>query len=95
MAIKYTHDVQATRDEFLRQLPDAIHGLPHTVAHDRVTISDGDHRIHITLTDLGIEHLGALRLPMLRVAFAFEHMPEPAVATFIETWEKSTLRMGG
>lgn len=95
MAISYTHEIQATREEFLRQLPGAIDGLPFCVTDNRVTISSGKQLIYIDLSDLGIDHLGALRLPMLRVAFSFEHMTEPSVAAFMANWERATLRMGG
>lgn len=96
MASGFSRKVQLTREEFLRQLPDAVGGLAYrTDGDDIVVIGDGSKLIRIKLTDLGTEELGSLDLPMQRVDFSFESMADFEVEDFINRWDEHKLRMGG
>ena len=74
MGSAFTRKVQITRDEFLRQLPDAIGELDHRTNENDIVIGEGAKLIRIRLTELGVEELGSLELPMQQVDFAFENM---------------------
>ncbi len=95
MAQGFTRKVQLTRDEFLRQLPDAAGTLTPRVDNENVYLSDGSKVVRIQLTDLGIEDKGSLHLPMQRVEFSFENMSEAEAGAFMSRWDEHELRMGG
>ena len=95
MAQDFSRKVQLTRDEFLRQLPDAIGNLEWRVDGNDIIVGDDSKLVHITLTDLGIEDLGSLHLPMQRVEFNFGNMAGTDIAAFMTRWDECHLRMGG
>jgi protein involved in polysaccharide export with SLBB domain len=95
VAQSFSRKVQSTRDEFLRQLPDAAGGFKPQVDNDNLLLSDGTKIVHINLTDLGIEEKGSLDLPMQRVDFSFENMSDDDIAAFMTHWDEHELRMGG
>ncbi len=95
MDTDFTRKVQLTREEFMRQLPDAVGGLNYSNTGDNVVIGDGSKLVRIKLTDLGIDELGSLDLPMQRVDFSFEDMSDTEVQSFMERWDEHKLRMGG
>ena len=95
MASAFSRKVQLTREEFLRQLPDAVGDVDYRTDGDDIVIGDGSKLIRIKLTDLGIEELGSLDLPMQRVDFRFESMADFEVEDFMSRWDDHKLRMGG
>ena len=94
MDLAFTRDVQLTRDEFMRQLPSAIGDLNYSVDENDIAIGDCK-LIRIKLTDLGIDEIGALSLPMQRVNFSFQNMTGVEVEEFLTRWDQHKLRMGG
>lgn len=60
MALTLSRKAQITREEFLRQLPDAAGFMGFTVEGNDIVIGDGGQRVRIQLTDLGIEDKGSL-----------------------------------
>ena len=95
MDFAFSRRVQLTREEFLRQLPDAIGPLAHRSDGDDIVIDDGGKLIRIKLSDLGIEELGSLDLPVQKVDFSFENMSHFEVEDFMKRWDEHKLRMGG
>ena len=95
MASAFSREVQLTRDEFLRQLPDAVGELAYRVDGNEIVIGVSGKLIRIKLTDLGIKELGSLNLPMQQVDFSFEHMTDSEVDHFMSRWDDHKLRMGG
>ena len=95
MGSAFTRKVQITRDEFLRQLPGAIGGLDHRTNENDIVIGEGTKLIRIRLTELGVEELGSLELPMQQVDFTFENMAGGEIDTFMTRWDEHKLRMGG
>lgn len=92
----FSHKVQLTREEFMRQLPDALGQLPFDDKGDRIVVDrEGNQRIVISLKDLGIEEKGSLDLPMQEINFSFENMADDDVEAFMRRWEEHKLRMGG
>ena len=87
--------VQLTRDEFMRQLPGAVGAAGYRADGEDIVIGEGNKLIRIKLTDLGIDELGSLDLPMQQVHFSFENMAEPEVEDFMAKWDTQKLRMGG
>ena len=95
MTVNFSRKVQATREEFLRQLPDAVGEWPCRVESNGVVIGTGNQRVRLNLIDLGIEDKGSLHLPMQQVDFNFENMTVEDVQKFMTHWDEHELRMGG
>jgi hypothetical protein len=95
MGSAFSRKVQLTRDEFLRQLPDAVGNLAYRVDGNDIVIGDTTKLVRVHLTDLGIEELGSLNLPMQQVDFSFEQMADGEVDDFMGRWDNHKLRMGG
>jgi hypothetical protein len=95
MTANFTRKVQSTRDEFLRQLPDAIGAAPFQVMGDEIRIGVDPKLVKIKLTDLGIEDIGSLHLAMQQVDFHFEAMSEGEINAFMAHWDEQKVRMGG
>ena len=95
MASAFSRKVQLTREEFMRELRGAIGNLKYSTEGNDIVIGDGGKLVRITLTDLGIEDLGSLHLPMQRVDFNFENMNGTEADTFMTVWDGHKLRMGG
>ena len=95
MDTSFSRKVQLTREEFLRQLPDAAGTTDYRTEGDDIVIGTGNSQARIKLTDLGIEEKGSLELPMQRVDFRFENMAEAEVQAFMSRWDEHKLRMGG
>ncbi len=95
MTVNFSRKVQTTRDEFLRQLPDAVGEWPCRVEGDGVIIGKENQSVRLKLTDLGIEDKGSLHLPMQQVDFNFENMTVDDVQKFMTHWDEHELRMGG
>ena len=95
MANSISRKAQITREEFMRQLPDAAGFMGHSVDGNDIVIGNGGQRVHIHLTDLGIEDKGALELPMQKVDFNFENMSDEDADQFMGHWDQHKLRMGG
>ena len=95
MAVALTREAQLTREEFLRQLPDAVGDMTHRVDGNDIVIADGSKLIRIKLTNLGIDEKGSLDLPMQQVDFSFENMTDIEIEDFMTRWDEHKLRMGG
>lgn len=89
-----TREVQIDRDEFLRQLPDAIENRPHDIAGNLVTVSEGQGYVRIRLTDLGVKHMGQLDLPMMKLDFQFDNLTDEQIDGFMDGYDRHTLRGG-
>jgi hypothetical protein len=60
MTAALSREVQITKDEVLRQLPDAIEGRPFTVENGEIIVDATDNgRVRIVLTDKGDVEMGA------------------------------------
>jgi hypothetical protein len=60
MTAALSREVQITKDEVLRQLPDAIEGRPFTVENGEIIVDGTDNgRVRIVLTDKGDLEMGA------------------------------------
>lgn len=88
-------EVQIRKDEFIRQLPDAIGDFSYSVEGDEILLHDGDKRVVIKLVYLGEEDVGPMELPIQQVHFVFENMSDVEGRNFMERWDQSKLRMGG
>ena len=95
MGSAFSRKVQLTREEFLRELPDAVGRMSYHTDGDDIIIEDNSKTVRITLTDLGIKDLGALHLPMQQVDFNFENMAAFEIEGFMTRWDGHKLRMGG
>lgn len=95
MGSAFSRKVQLTRDEFLRQLPDAAGSVEHRTEGNDIVIGDGGKLIRIRLTDLGVEELGSMDLPMQQVNISFENMAGSEIDRFMTRWDEHKLRMGG
>lgn len=92
---RFSRDVQISRKEFLKQLPDAIGNREHEISGNRVIVKDGANRVHITLIDEGDQNLGSLELPMKRVEFDFKGHSQEEIEAFMKEYDEHTLRFGG
>ncbi len=91
----FTRDVQIDREEFLRQLPDAVDKRQFEIDGDIISIPEKDGAVHIRITDLGVKEMGELKLPMLRLDFAFQNMRDEDIDAFMDIYEQRTLRGSG
>jgi hypothetical protein len=87
--------VQLTREEFLRQLPDAIGDMSFRDEGNEIVIGDSTKSVRIKLADLGTEDIGSLHLPMQQVDFRFQNMATGEIESFMTRWDEHKLRMGG
>lgn len=88
--------VQITRDEFLRQLPNAIGDRTFKVTDDGATVHDGSKSVFIKLNSLGKKEMGELELPMQQIHFEFEGYSDNEAKDFMESYDAHKLRgMGG
>ncbi|MBU2582173.1 MAG: hypothetical protein KJ622_10680 [Alphaproteobacteria bacterium] len=88
-------EVQISRDEFIRQLPDAIGDFSCSVDGEDIVLRDGDRRIDLKLVSQGDESVGPMELPMQQVHFVFQNMTDVEARMFMEQWDQDKLRMGG
>lgn len=88
-------EVQIDREEFLRQLPDAIGDYSYEVDGNDIVLSDGDKRVDLKLVDKGEAEVGPMDLPIMQVHFLFENMNDAEARAFMENWDSHKLRMGG
>jgi len=95
MSIKVSREMQLTRDEFLRELPQTIDQQTYRVSGNKITIQDGSRQVEITLSDEGTRDMGSLHLPMERVEFEFTGYSQEEVETFLERFDQGTQRVGG
>lgn len=95
MGQAFSRKVQLTREEFLRELPDAAGRMSYHTDGDDIIMKDNSQTVRITLTDLGVKDLGALHLPMQQVDFSFENMAPADIEGFMTRWDDHKLRMGG
>jgi hypothetical protein len=81
-------------DEFRRHVPLALRGLDHHwIDGHRLAVSAEDGTVIITVEELPPLVLsGALRLPRLRIAFAFA---QGDGAAFLARWDRAFQRGGG
>lgn len=91
----FAREVQITRDEFLRQLPDAISHREYTLDGELVRVAEKNGAVWIRMSDLGEKHLGQLDLPMMRLDFAFEGMSPAEIDEFMDAYDLQTLRGSG
>ena len=66
-------EIQATREEFLRQLATARDDFDYEHDNNCVSIVDGGKRVLIDVTELGVKELGSL-LAKQRLDFSFDNM---------------------
>ena len=97
LAETYFHSLSAVfdRDEFERQLPGAVDNRPFTIVGDLVTVPEGHGQVRIRLADLGIKQLGQLDLPMMRLDFSFHELTDNEIDSFMDGYDRRTLRGGG
>ncbi|MBU1210763.1 MAG: hypothetical protein KJ587_05745 [Alphaproteobacteria bacterium] len=88
-------EVQIRKDEFIRQLPDAIGDFSYSVEGDEILLRDGDKRVDIKLVYQGDERVGPMELPVQQVHFVFENMSDIEARSFMERWDNHKMRMGG
>lgn len=91
----FDREVNISRQDFMRQLPDAIGNREFDVEGNHVIVKDGDKRVRITLADEGIEEMGALDMPMKEISFVFDGYSEPEIEAFMDNYDEHTLRFGG
>ena len=94
MAITFSREMQFSRDELLREIPDAVGNRPHSVDGNQVTVDDGDKTIKIQLTDKGTNDLGSLHLPIEKVDFEFDGHSQQEVDQFMEHFDNATRKFG-
>lgn len=95
MSVQFSREMTLRRDEFLRELPQAIDHRPHHLEGNRVIVEDGSRRVTIDIIDQGQRELGALELPLERLDFSFEGYDEAEVDNFMARFDAHTLRFGG
>lgn len=96
MATALSREVQITREEFERQLPEAVDGRPVRRDGDAFVVDATDSgRVRIAVTNKGEKELGMLDLPMMQVDFAFENMSDEEARLFMQTYDTHKMRMGG
>ncbi len=92
---RFDREVNISRKEFLRQLPDAIGNREFDIEGNQIIVRDGDKRVRITVMDEGTEKMGALDVPMKEISFAFDGYSEQEIESFMENYDEQTLRVGG
>lgn len=92
---RFDREVNISRKEFLRQLPDAIGNREFDVEGNQVVVRDGDKCVRITVMDEGTEEMGALDTPMKDISFAFDGYSEQEIEAFMDNYDEHTLRFGG
>ncbi|MGI9047261.1 MAG: hypothetical protein ACR2FI_10855 [Burkholderiales bacterium] len=92
---RFDREVNITRKEFLRQLPDAIGHLEFDTEGNQVIVKDGDKRARITVKDEGTDSMGALNTPMKAISFAFDGYSEEEIEAFMANYDENTMRFGG
>jgi len=88
-------EIQSTREEFFRELPDALDGRAYAITGDVVTIKEGRGEIRISIRELGTRELGELELPMMEIEFSFVNLAKQEIAAFMKTCDERTLRGSG
>lgn len=91
----FSREVQADREEFLRELPAAIEDRSFTLNGDLIRIPEKNGAVWIRMTALGDRHLGQLDLPTMRLDFAFEGLAQADIDEFMSTYQLRTLRGSG
>jgi hypothetical protein len=92
----FEREYGCTETEWLRWLPDAVHGhalMQVDPGSAQVTIDHGHLQLHWTL--LPPRQIALMRLPRLQVSFAFSGVDEPARSGFMRGFDLRTQRGGG
>lgn len=91
MAAALTRETHLTREEFLRELSHAVGGTPFKVDGNHVEIDHHGKIIRIVLTGHASGRDGARKRPTLQADFAFEHMTDDEIESFMSRWDKHAL----
>ena len=95
MSMKVSREMQLTRDEFLRELRQAVDQQAYRVSGNKIAIQDGSRQVEVTLSDEGTWDMGSLHLPVERVEFEFTGYSQEEVGTFLQRFDQRTQRVGG
>jgi len=81
--------------EFMRTLPAALHGYPHTIEDGLIRVQLPSGELHITLGEQQQRRIALLSLPWLPVTFDYGAIPEPEFRTFLQQFDLYFRKGGG
>lgn len=87
-------EMSLSHGEFLRTLPEVLGAAPRPV-EGVIAVESGGKRLTIRLAPEASRRLGALTLPVTRVALTFDGYTEEEMARFLERFERAYHRAGG
>ena len=95
-AERFDREYGCTLQEWLRWMPDAVHGHPWTQAQQsRLEVVIGPGRLVLSWEVLAPRAIALIRLPRLQVHFEFQGVNPAAQAAFMKRFDLHLQRGGG
>lgn len=88
-------EMTISNDEFLRQAPAALEGMPFTVNERHIVAEHGSKRLDITFSKEGERELGSLDLPVTWIDMKFTGYSDQEIDDFFVQWDQHFQRIGG
>lgn len=94
-AVTITRGMTITHDDFFRLLPRALKNRPFDMSEQGVLVTLNNGRLKITLAPQTDRTIGALTLPVTRIAFEFENCTDAERRQFFEGFDLVYQKGGG
>jgi hypothetical protein len=88
-------EIQSTHAQFLSCLPQACGNRPYEIIDNKIIVHDNGKKIHITVHNEPIRHLGSLDLPMEKIMFEFDGHSQEQADVFMTEYRRHSMRAGG
>ncbi len=92
---RFERDYGCSLAEWLRSLPEAVHGHPLALAEGAATVRIGGGSLALRWERLPPRRIALLSLPRLAVHFAFDGVADPERVAFLRRFDLFMQRGGG
>jgi hypothetical protein len=82
----FSRELNIDREAFIGQLPSAIPHRVFTLHGDLIRISEKFGSVWIGMTTLVEAHRGEMKLPVMRLDFAFEGLSDSEIEDFVSSY---------
>ena len=90
----FTREINIDREAFIGQLPSAIPHQVFTLRGDLIRISEKSGSVWIGMTTLVEAHRGEMKLPVMRLDFAFEGLSDSEIEDFVSSYNVVATQTG-
>ena len=92
---RFEREHGCTLAEWLRWLPEAVHGHALAIEGDAAVVAIGDGRLHVAWHALPPRVIALIRMPRMQIAYRFEGVDDEARRRFMKRFDLHIQRGGG